>query len=206
MNQHPLRRADRAASRDEALETLDTAPFVVVSTTDADGEPYGVPLSFVRRGDALYFHTSSEGGHKTDCFRHDHRACATAVTGVRAFFEGGDFSTSYQSAMAFGRIREVTDPVEFKRALVDLCMKYVPEHKRDIGRAMEAEGPRTAVWALDIDELSGKRRPLPTSGREASASRTAGAVGAGAKENGATGAAETTDACANTADPSETTP
>lgn len=193
MNLHPLRRADRAASRDEALETLDAAPFVVVSTADVDGMPYGVPLSFVRRGNTLYFHASSEGGHKTDCFRRDHRVCATAVTGVQAFFENGNFSTSYRSAMAFGRIREVTDPLEFKRALVDLCMKYVPEHKRDIGRAMEAEGPHTAVWALDIDALSGKKRSLPASGMKAAESGsaagaarptgTAGAAGAEAEAN-----------------------
>ena len=190
MNLHPLRRADRAASRDEALETLDAAPFVVVSTADVDGMPYGVPLSFVRRGNTLYFHASSEGGHKTDCFRRDHRVCATAVTDVRAFFEGGDFSTSYRSAMAFGRIREVTDPLEFKRALVDLCMKYVPEHKRDIGRAMEAEGPHTAVWALDIDALSGKKRSLPASGMKAAesgsaagAARPTGAEGSGSAES-----------------------
>ena len=193
MNLYPLRRVDRAASRDEALETLDAAPFVVVSTADADGMPYGVPLSFVRRGNTLYFHASSEGGHKTDCFRRDHRVCATAVTGVQAFFENGNFSTSYRSAMAFGRIREVTDPLEFKRALVDLCMKYVPEHKRDIGRAMEAEGPHTAVWALDIDALSGKKRSLPASGMKAAESGsaagatrptgTAGAAGAEAEAN-----------------------
>ena len=193
MNLHPLRRADRAASRDEALETLDAAPFVVVSTADVDGMPYGVPLAFVRRGNTLYFHASSEGGHKTDCFRRDHRVCATAVTGVQAFFENGNFSTSYRSAMAFGRIREVTDPLEFKRALVDLCMKYVPEHKRDIGRAMEAEGPHTAVWALDIDALSGKKRSLPASGMKAAESGsaagaarptgTAGAAGAEAEAN-----------------------
>lgn len=173
MSLYPLRRVDRAASRDEALETLDAAPFVVVSTADADGMPYGVPLSFARRGNTLYFHASSEGGHKTDCFRRDRRACATAVTGVQAFFEDGNFSTSYRSAMAFGRIREVTDPLEFKRALVDLCTKYVPEHKRDIGRAMEAEGPHTAVWALDIDALSGKKRLLPMSGTKAAGSESA---------------------------------
>ena len=193
MNLYPLRRVDRAASRDEALETLDAAPFVVVSTADADGMPYGVPLSFVRRGNTLYFHASSEGGHKTDCFRRDHRVCATAVTGVQAFFENGNFSTSYRSAMAFGRIREVTEPLEFKRALVDLCTKYLPEHKRDIGRAMEAEGPCTAVWALDIDALSGKKRSLPASGMKAAESGsaagaarptgTAGAAGAEAEAN-----------------------
>lgn len=161
MTLRPLRRADRAVSRDEALAALDDAPFAVVSTVCEDGTPYGVPLSFVRRGESLYFHATNEGGLKAECFRRDARVCATAVTDVRAFFEGGDFSTTYRSALAFGRMREVTDSVEFKRALVDLCMKYVPGHKGDIGRAMKAEGPRTAVWALDIDELSGKSRPGP---------------------------------------------
>ena len=193
MNLYPLRRVDRAASRDEALETLDAAPFVVVSTADVDGMPYGVPLSFVRRGNTLYFHASSEGGHKTDCFRRDHRVCATAVTDVRAFFEGGDFSTSYRSAMAFGRIREVTEPLEFKRALVDLCTKYLPEHKRDIGRAMEAEGPCTAVWALDIDALSGKKRLLPMSGTKAAGPESA----AGATRPMDTAGSKSTEAEAN---------
>lgn len=157
----PMRRADRALPREEALAVLDDAPFACVCTSDENGRPYGVPLSFVRRGETLYFHSSNEGGCKADGFRRDGRVCATAVTDVEPFFEDGDFTTSYRSAMAFGRIRAVEDPAEFKHALVDLCLKYAPEHKRDIGHAMEAEGPHTAVWALDIDELSGKARPRP---------------------------------------------
>ena len=161
MTVHPLRRADRAASREEALAVFDEAPFMVVSTVDDDGAPYGVPLSFTRAGDTLYFHTTNEGGRKADDFRRDDRVCATAAVGVRAFFEDGDFSTSYRSAMAFGRVREVTDPREFKHALVDLCMKYVPAAKRGIGPAMEKEGPHTSVWAIDVDELTGKAHPGP---------------------------------------------
>ena len=107
--------------------------------------PYGVPLSFVRRGDTLYFHATNEGGHKTVDFRRDDRVCATAVTGVEAFFEDGDFSTSFRSAITFGRVREVVEATEFKHALVDLCMKYVPEAKRSIGTAMAQEGPHTSV-------------------------------------------------------------
>ncbi len=159
MTRYPLRRSDRALSPNEALAALDAAQFVTVSTVDDDGEPYGVPLSFTRTGDTLYFHAASEGGHKTDNFRRDARACATAVVDVQPFFEDGDFTTSYRSAIARGRIREVEDTVEFKHALVSLCMKYVPEAKHGIGAAMEHEGPNTAVWALDIDELSGKIRP-----------------------------------------------
>lgn len=161
MTPRPLRRADRALSRDEALAVLDDAPFATIATVDEEGMPYNVPLSFVRRSDTLYFHASNEGGLKADCFRRDARACATAVTGVRAFFEDGDFSTSYRSAIAFGHMREVDDHAEFKHALVALCLKHLPEHKHDIGRAMEVEGPHTAVWALDIDELTGKANPLP---------------------------------------------
>ena len=159
MTARPLRRADRATSPDEALGVLDEAPFITVCTTDEDGLPYGVPLSFTRKGTTLYFHATNEGGHKLDDFRRDARVCATAVVDVEAFFEDGDFSTYYRSAIAFGRVREVTDPGEFKHALVDLCMKYVPEAKHGIGHAMELSGPRTSVWAIDIDELTGKAQP-----------------------------------------------
>lgn len=161
MTRYSLRRADRAASRDEALAVLDRAPHVVVSTVDDDGTPYGVPLSFVRAGDTLYFHAAIEGGHKADDFRHDERVCATAVVDAQPFFEDGDFTTSYRSVIARGRIRAVEDAVEFKHALVGLCMKYLPEEKHGIGAAMEHEGPNTAVWAIDIDELSGKTRRGP---------------------------------------------
>ena len=83
------------------------------------------------------------------------------MTGVKAFFEDDDFTTSFRSVMAFGRIREVSNVGEFKHALVNLCMKYVLEAKHGIGKAMELEGPHTAVWAIDIDELSGKARSGP---------------------------------------------
>ena len=98
MTRFPLRRAERAMPRDEALAVLDAAEFAIVSTVDDDGMPYGVPLSFVRRGDTLYFHATNEGGHKTVDFRRDDRVCATAVTGVEAFFEDGDFSTKRPSS------------------------------------------------------------------------------------------------------------
>ena len=45
MTRFPLRRAERAMPRDEALAVLDAAEFAIVSTVDDDGMPYGVPLS-----------------------------------------------------------------------------------------------------------------------------------------------------------------
>ena len=43
MTHFPLRRAERAMPRDEALAVLDAAEFAIVSTVDDDGMPYGVP-------------------------------------------------------------------------------------------------------------------------------------------------------------------
>lgn len=68
MTRFPLRRAERAMPRDEALAVLDAAEFAIVSTVDDDGMPYGVPLSFVRRGDTLYFHPQTRAGTRRSIF------------------------------------------------------------------------------------------------------------------------------------------
>ena len=47
MIDYPLLAKDRGLSADEALEVLEEGEFCVVSTVDADGMPYGVPLSYV---------------------------------------------------------------------------------------------------------------------------------------------------------------
>lgn len=156
MSNHQLRRADRALTHEQALEVFNDAEFIVVSTRDAENNPYGVPYSFALSEDTLYLHSSNQGGLKIDCFRHDSRVCVTAVVDVQSFFAEGDFSTYYRSAIASGCIREVTQPVEFKKALVALCMKYSPEAKGHIAKAIKQSSAHTSVWALDIKELSGK--------------------------------------------------
>lgn len=155
---HPLRRSDRGISRKDARAILEEAPFVVISTVDEEGNPYGVPLSFVLRDDALYIHCARDGGRKLNCFRHDARASATAALDIVPFCENANFTTKYRSAMAFGRMREVREPAEFKRALADLCLKYVPAARSEIGRSLTRFAKDAAVWALDIEELTGKAR------------------------------------------------
>ena len=53
MIDYPLLAKDRELSADEALEVLEAGEFCVVSTVDADGMPYGVPLSYVMLDGAL---------------------------------------------------------------------------------------------------------------------------------------------------------
>lgn len=162
MKHYEMRRETRRMDRSAVEKLLERGAYCVVACADIDGRPYGVPLSYVYAADSgslgtLYFHTTDQGGRKMDAFLAHDRVCATVVEDVAARFENASFTTGFSSAMAFGRIRRVEDPVAVRRALVDLCMKYLPEHKHDIGAAMQADLNATAVWALDIEEMSGKQ-------------------------------------------------
>lgn len=156
MTHYDMRYEKRKLSEDEARAFFEKAPYCIVSTVDEDGAPYGVPLSFVFADNTIYVHTTNTFGHKLDDFKHDPRVCATVVGEANPCFEATFFTTRYESAMAFGKIREVPVGPEFRRALVELCMKYVPEAKKEIGPAIEREISETGVWAIDIDELSAK--------------------------------------------------
>lgn len=167
MKQYEMRRATRSMNEAEIQNLLEHGAYCVVSCIDANGLPYGVPLSYVYAAPcsalcepgagALYFHTTDQGGRKMDAFLSNGHASITIVENVAARFENASFTTGFSSVMASGRIRRITDPAVARKALVNLCMKYLPEHKRDIGAAMQADFATTAVWALDIDEIRGKR-------------------------------------------------
>jgi hypothetical protein len=51
-----VRRKDRGIGTREAIEILDSAEYGVLSTVDKDGQPYGIPLSYVYKNNSIYFH------------------------------------------------------------------------------------------------------------------------------------------------------
>ncbi len=56
-----MRRIDREISEHEAVELLHKAEYGVLSTVDKSGQPYGVPLSYVYKDNAIYFHCAVDG-------------------------------------------------------------------------------------------------------------------------------------------------
>ena len=162
MIDYPLLAKDRELSADEALEVLEEGEFCVVSTVDADGMPYGVPLSYVMLDGALCSHTTNKAGHKLDNFARDGRACVTVATEVEACYEDDFFTTRFASVIARGRVRRVEDGAAMRKVLVALCMKYLPEYKDKIGEGIAREIDDTAIWAVDLEEVRGKgARRLP---------------------------------------------
>ena len=67
-----MRRKDREMDRVFAFNIIDKSEYGVLSMLDDEGEPYGLPLSLVRYGDLLYFH-SAKLGKKVDALLENSR-------------------------------------------------------------------------------------------------------------------------------------
>ncbi len=174
-----MRRKDREMDRVRALEVVDAAAYTTLATVRADGSPYCVPLSFVRNGNGIVLHGSCKG-QKMDCFRRDDRVCLTFVgrvqvpppmtpeefsrmkaagIGVRALVSN-TFTTEYESAVAFGWIREITGPDEKRESLRCLCERYTPESMEWFQLAADASLAATCVLHVEMEQLTGKRKVI----------------------------------------------
>lgn len=147
-----MRRKDRQLSEEKAWEVLECCEYVVLSMISEDAAPYAVPLNVVRDGNCLYFH-GAMAGRKAACFKKGSRVCAVGVSHAQA--EPAALTMRYASAIAFGTVEMVSDPVEKGRALRLLCDRYqVPAEAAE--KASAASLDKTAIWKLSVDEITGK--------------------------------------------------
>lgn len=139
----------------ECRRILDGATSGVLSLIDADGEPYGVPLSYAVAEGKIYFHCAV-AGRKLGAVR-SHGSASFCVVGCDDVLPA-KFTIAYRSVIAEGRIAEVTDEYERLYALRLLAAKYSPEESAE---AVEQEIcgclNRVIVLALTIENLSGKQ-------------------------------------------------
>ena len=167
MHQPMKQLPERAISEEEARKILRIGEHCVVATVDADGHPYATPLSYVLDGDALLIHTGIAGGQKTEDWKRDPRVCVTVAVDMDPVYVEEDgapgfFTTRFASVIATGIVRPVEDTALMRRALAQICLKYCPEHKDKIGAAIDWELPATAIWAIDLNQISGKEgRRIP---------------------------------------------
>lgn len=177
-----MRRKDREMSVEFGLQVIDKAEYGVLAVTDPEGDlPYAVPLSMVRRGRTLYFH-SAKAGTKVDLFQEGTPVrvvfvANAAVPGLykpeeaRDLIKGGKsvdfvtgniFTTEFSSAIVTGKIRNIEAregrDTEFSLALEAICEKYVPDMMDFFELAMSNAHKTTRVYAVDIDEIKAKRK------------------------------------------------
>jgi hypothetical protein len=149
-----IRRADRALPENEAQQILQTGEYGVLSTVSADGQPYGVPVSYAYTGKAIYFHCALEG-HKLDNLSSNNRVSFCVVGKTQVLPD--KFATNYESVVVFGTAREVVDD-EKHAGLVEILKKYSPDFMAKGERYINGDGPKAKVYKITIESLTGKAR------------------------------------------------
>lgn len=150
-----MRRKERREDENFAFEVLDKAEFAVLSMIDEDGLPYCLPISVVRIGEKLYFH-SAENGRKAEAMSKDPNVCLTAAADVVSAED--KFTTYFKSAVVRGKAVRVTDDEEKITALKAICERFTPSNMPDFSNAIKMSLPRTAVWRIDIENATGKQK------------------------------------------------
>ncbi len=180
-----MRRKDREMDRSFGLEVIDRAQYGVLNLVDEDGKAYGVPLSIARDGEVLYFH-SAKSGKKVDLIKDGSQVHLTfvgksqvpdlitpeEVARLVELKEGYNvlttklFTTEFESAMVTGTIRSVESQEEKTRGLRVICEKYTPQWMQYFERALNDGLKVTAIYAIDIGEVTAKRKKFDANGEE----------------------------------------
>ena len=154
-NQMEMRRKDRQMPEEFAWEVVDKCEYAFLAMTAEDGTPYGLPVTIVRAGRKVYFHSAMEG-RKVRCLRANPRVCLTCVGDTK--IQQDRFTTLYQCAVAFGMAEEVTEEAEKIEALRILCQRHTPDNMAGFDDAIRRSLARTGVWRITVEEITGKAK------------------------------------------------
>lgn len=149
-----VRRSDREISVQEARAILASAEYGVLSTVGKDGQPYGVPLSYVYRNDGIYFHCALTG-QKLDNIGYNAQVSFCVVGNTKVLPD--KFGTEYESAVAFGVASEVNGTERYD-ALLWLLEKYCPDFIEEGKLYIGQKDQNTKVFKIDVSHISGKAR------------------------------------------------
>jgi nitroimidazol reductase NimA-like FMN-containing flavoprotein (pyridoxamine 5'-phosphate oxidase superfamily) len=157
MSDHALRtmrRQDREIDEQEARKILSAGQYGVLSTVGIDGDPYGVPVSYVYHDGEIFIHSAPEGRKVENLSPGAHVSfCVVGATELQPEM----FSTRYESAIATGEVHELFDQPKLD-ALRWLIAKYSPDFQSEGAQYIVTRLNDTRVFALHIAHLSGKRR------------------------------------------------
>ena len=147
-----LRRFKQAASEEECLSLLQSAPRGILSVMGENGYPYGVPMNFVYREGKIYFHCAREG-HKLDAINANDQVCFTVLS--EPVRNEGEWWYCLTSVIIFGRIAVLPDPARVDVGLRAMAGKYFPDDY-DLETDLKRNAPHAFVLELTIDHMTGK--------------------------------------------------
>ncbi len=164
-----MRKKSREMNEPWALDVMRQAPYITVSFIDAEGRPYGLPLSLATDdGKHWYFHCALEG-KKLDAIQAHPEVCLSAVSRCTPTVgpKDGDFTIQYKSAVAFGKAEVVEDDEEKVHGLRLISERFLPGHMDAFDSSVARSLGRTAVVRITLTEPAvGKRKQYDKNGEE----------------------------------------
>ena len=151
----PLRREDRQLDDATAMALLKRGEYGILSTSDKNNRPYGIPVNYVVMEESIFFHCATEG-HKLENITANNGVSFCVVGKTELIPE--QFSTRYESAVVSGRADIIKDNVLKKNALRALVAKYAPDHIAAGDAYIDKLMDKTTVVRIGIESLAGKAR------------------------------------------------
>ena len=146
-----MRRKDKMLSKDDCIRLLNETEVGVLSLIGDNAYPYTVPLNYVYKDNAIYFH-SAKDGYKIDCIENNNKVSFCLVDNVELL--SASFDTNYESVVVFGKAFEEVE--NKKEALILLIEKYSPDYMEKGHKYVEKSHGSTRVFRIDIDYMTGK--------------------------------------------------
>jgi len=149
-----MRRFKQALSREECIELLTREVRGVLSVAGDDGYPYGVPHNhyYCPEDGKLYFHSGMQG-HKIDSILRCSKASYCVYD--QGYRRESDWALYIRSVIVFGRIELIEDRDRIYEISRALSYKFTDDEEY-IRREIEKSGPRTLMFALVPEHISGK--------------------------------------------------
>ena len=154
-----MRKAEREIkSFEELIDIISRCDVIRLAFNNGD-YPYILPLNFgfERKGGKVifYFHSALEGT-KVEIMKKDNRASFEMDTKHELQYDeaGGYCTMAYESIIGKGKIHILSDDDKLY-ALKKLMAHY---HKEKEAYFNPAAIPRTLVYALEVEEMRGKRK------------------------------------------------
>ena len=151
----PLRREDRRLDDAAAMALLERGEYGILSTSDRNNQPYGIPVNYVLMEGCIYFHCATEG-HKLENITTN-KGVSFCVVGKTELIPE-QFATRYESVVVSGNAEVVEDNVLKKNALRALVTKYAPDQITAGEVYIDKLMNQTAVVKVSIAHLAGKAR------------------------------------------------
>jgi len=148
-----MRKGDRALSSEVITSILETGEYGVLAINLPNEFPYAVPVNYIYQDNAIYIHCAPEG-QKVDAIGSGAKASFTIVKRSKVVAE--KFTSSYESAIVFGKAEIITPNPESEAILRAFIKKYAPNHLEAGYKYANKDHMKVALIKLTIEHATGK--------------------------------------------------